>query len=61
MMGEPAFVYCTLTVTSVKGLAYVFVLVSVISQRVFWLAVMVGVEDEDGSDDTAAVAVLVLD
>ena len=54
-------VYSTVTVTSRKGLAYVFVLVSVISQRVFWLAVMVGVEGEDGSDDTAAAAVLGLD
>jgi len=39
-------------------LAYVLVLVRVSSQRVFWLAVIVGVDGEDVSDDTAAVVVL---
>src|SRR6266852_1892761 len=60
-VGAPACVYSTLTVTSIKGLAYVFVLVRVISQRVFWLAVMVGVDAEDVSDATVAEAVVGLD
>jgi hypothetical protein len=53
-------VYSTLTVTSIKGLAYVLVLVRVISQRVFWLAVMGDVEAEDVSDATVAEAVVEL-
>ena len=56
---EPAFVYSTLTVTSVKGFAYVCVLVSVISQRVFWFPVIV--DDEDCANGTAAEAVWALD
>jgi hypothetical protein len=59
--GEPALVYCTLTVTSVKGLAYVFVLVRVVSQRVFWVAVVVGVAAEDVAGVAVAEAVCVLD
>ena len=54
-------VYSTVTVTSTKGLAYVFVLVSVISQRVFWLAVMVGVDAEDVTGDTVMGAFGVVD
>ena len=54
-------VYSTVTVTSVKGFAYVCVLVSVSSQRVFWLAVIVDMDAEDFSDDPVAAAVLVLD
>ena len=53
-------VYSTVTVTSRKGLAYVCVLVRVISQRVFWLAVMGDVEAEDVSDATVAEAVVEL-
>ena len=56
-------VYSTVTVTSVKGLTYVFVLVSVISQRTFWLAVVVGVvvagvDDADATDGTVVVWVV---
>jgi hypothetical protein len=61
MGGEPALVYCTLTVTSVKGLAYVFVLVRVISQRVFWFAVVVGMAAEAVTGVTVAEAGCVLD
>ena len=53
--------YSTLTVTSVKGLAYVLVLVRVISQRVFWLTVIVVIDGEDVSDDSVAAAVVLLD
>jgi hypothetical protein len=45
---------------SVKGLAYVFVLVSVVSQRVFWVAVILGVDDEDVADDIVAEAAWVV-
>src|SRR5262249_30359315 len=54
-------VYSTVTVTSRKGLAYVCELVRVISQRVFWLAVMGEVEAEDISDATVAEAVVGMD
>jgi hypothetical protein len=53
-------VYSTATVTSRKGLAYVLVLVRVISQRVFWRAVIVGVDDADVSAATVAEADWVL-
>src|SRR5215468_451647 len=48
-------------VTSRKGLAYVWVLARVSSQRVFWMAVIVGVEAEDVRDATVAEAVVGLD
>jgi hypothetical protein len=54
-------VYSTVTVTSRKGLAYVCVLVRVISQRVFWLAVIAGVDAKDVSDAIVAEAVVGLD
>ena len=53
-------VYSTVTVTSVKGLVYVLVLVRVSSQRVFWLAVVAGVAAEDAACTTVVAAVLVL-
>jgi hypothetical protein len=61
MGGAPALVYCTLTVTSVKGLMYVFVLVRVISQRVFWRAVVVSMPAEAVTGVTVAEAGCVLD
>ena len=54
-------VYSTVTVTSVKGFTYAFVLVSVSSQRVFWLAVVLGVDAEDVNAATEAEAVVGLD